>query len=109
GGDVHEDTARALDARFQERAGDGQFRGGDGAVVAAADTDPHDRRPGVGHDRLHVVEVDVDQAGDGDDVGDALNALAQGVVRGAERLHQRGALLDHVEEPVVRNDDAGVD
>src|SRR2546421_738026 len=37
--------------------------------------DAHQRRAGVGHDHLHVGEVGVDEAGRGDQVGDALDAL----------------------------------
>ncbi len=56
-----------------------------------AGADAHQRRAGVVHDRADVGEVEVDQAGDRDQVGDALDALAQDVVGLAERLEDRRA------------------
>ena len=64
------------------------------AVLAAGLADAHQRRAGVGHDRADVGEVEVDEAGDRDQVGDALDALAQDVVGLAERLEDRRAALD---------------
>ena len=61
------------------------------------------------HDGLDVGEVDIDEAGLDDDVRDAHHALTQNVVGHAEGLLQRRALLDNVEQPVVRNDDHRVD
>ena len=63
-------------------------------VSPRAGADAHQRRAGVVHDRAHVGEVEVDQAGDRDEVGDALDALAQDVVGFAERLEDRRAALD---------------
>src|SRR5690348_18117487 len=54
----------------------------------------HQSRAGVVHDRAHVREVEVDQARDRDQVGDALDTLAKHVVRGAEGLQDRGPALD---------------
>ena len=79
------------------------------AVLAAGDADAHQRRAGVAHDRAHVREVEVDQPGHRDQVGDALDALAQHVVGDAEGVDDRGALLDDLEQPVVRDDDQRVD
>src|SRR3712207_8472549 len=44
----------------------------------------HQRRAGVLHDRPHVGEVEVDEPRDRDQVGDALDALAQDVVGRSE-------------------------
>jgi hypothetical protein len=71
--------------------------------------DAHQRRPGLAHDRAHVGEVEVDQAGHGDEVGDALHALAQNVVGDPERVDDRRALLDHLQQAVVGDDDERVD
>ena len=57
----------------------------------------------------HVGEVDVDLAGHGDQVGDALDRLAQHVVGDAERLGERRAALDEVEQPLVGDGDQRVD
>ena len=68
--------------------------------------------PGVVEDGLHVGEVDVDLAGNRDHLGDGLDALVEdGVghlqsVFPSERLF---ALVVHLEQAVVGNDDEGVD
>ena len=78
-------------------------RSGDEIAACAASTarfsprpaDAHEGRAGLAHDRPHVREVEVDEPGDGDEVGDALHALAEDVVDHPERLgHGRVALDD---------------
>ena len=71
--------------------------------------DAHERRAGVAHDRAHVGEVEVDEPGHGDQVGDALDALAEDVVGHPERVDDRGLLLDDLEQPVVLDHDQRVD
>ena len=71
--------------------------------------DAHERRAGVLHDRAHVGEVEVDESGHGDDVADALDALAEHVVDDAEGVEDAGVLLDDVLEPVVGDRDQRVD
>ena len=48
-------------------------------------------------------------AGQRDQVGDALHALAQDVVGDLEGLDHRGLLVEHLEQAVVGDDDQGVD
>src|SRR3954452_11471990 len=79
------------------------------AFLPAARADAHECRAGVVHDRPHVREVEVDEPRDRDQVGDALDALAQHVVGGPEGLEDRGAALDDRQQPLVRDDDLGVD
>ena len=71
--------------------------------------DPEQRPAGVGHDRAHVGEVEVDHRRQRDQVGDALDALAQDVVGDLEGLDHRGLLVEHLEQAVVGDDDQGVD
>ena len=97
------------DVDLEERAGDRLLGGLDRPVLAGRPADPHERRPGVVHDRLHVGEVEVDQPGDRDDVADPLDALAQDVVDDAEGVEDRRVLLDDVAEAVVRDRDQRVD
>ena len=73
-----------------------------------ADADAHERGAGVVHDGAHVGEVQVDEPGHGDEVGDALHALAQDVVGVLERLDDAGVALDDLEQPVVGDHDDGV-
>jgi len=48
--------------------------------VAGGLADCHQGGAAFAHDRAHVREVQVDQAGHGNEFGDALNALAQDFV-----------------------------
>ena len=68
----------------------------------------HDRVAHALHDGLHVGEVAVDDAGDGDDVGNALHALPQDVIGHAERFEEAG-ILRHGQQFLVRDDDGRVD
>ena len=81
----------------------------DGAALAGARPDAHQRGAGVGHDRADVGEVEVDEARDRDQVGDALDALAQHVVGLAERVEDARAALDDREQLLVRDHDQRVD
>ena len=69
------------------------------AAVAGTHADPEQRLTRLGHDRPHVGEVQVDEAGQRDQVENALHALAQHVVDHAERLDHRGRLVEHGREP----------
>ena len=72
------------------------------------EADAHQRAAGPFHDRAHVGEVEVDQAGQRDQIADALHALAQDVVGDLERVEHRGRLVEHLEQPVVRDHDRRV-
>src|SRR5688500_17306776 len=72
-------------------------------------SDTHERGARVGHDRLDVGEVEVDEARHGDEIADALHALPQHIVDDAERVDHARALLDDLQETVVRDRDQRVD
>ena len=74
-----------------------------------ARADAHQRRAGLAHDRPHVGEVEVDEAGNRDQVGDPLDALAQHVVGQPERVDDRRLLVDDLEQTVVLDHDQRVD
>ena len=57
------------------------------------------------HDGLDVRKVEVDKGGHGDQVANALDALAQHVVGDAEGLQHGRALGDHLQQAVVGDDD----
>jgi hypothetical protein len=107
--DVEQDPGGALDGLLEQRRGDRRLGGLGRARLAAGRADAHERGPGVGHDRAHVGEVEVDQAGDGDEVRDALHALAQDVVGLTEGVEDARAALDDGQQLLVRDDDQGVD
>jgi hypothetical protein len=62
-------------------------------------------KPMPEHDGAHVGEVAVDEARCGDDIADALHALAQDVVGHAEGFEEAGLRWDEIHEPVIGNGD----
>ena len=74
----------------------------------APDAGAHERGAAVLHDGAHVGEVHVDDAGAGDEAGDALGGVEQHLVGLLERLLERDPLADHREEPLVGHHDHGV-
>ena len=65
-GDVEQDAARPINGDVQQLAGDGLLGGLASAFIALAVSHRHQRRAALRHDRAHVGEVQVDQAGNGD-------------------------------------------
>ena len=108
-GDVEDHAPRAFDRRLEQRRRDRFLGGIGGTVLTGAFADPHHRRAGVGHDRLDVGEIEVDQARLRDQVADPLNALPQHVVREGERFVERRLLFDDLEDAFVRDRDQRVD
>lgn len=108
-GDGEQDAACAVDGGFQERRGDRHLGRRHGAVVAAGRADAHERGTRLGHHGLHVGEVEVDQTGRGDEVGDALNTGQQDLVRRLEGVEDGDLAVRDGQQPVVRDDDEGVD
>ena len=67
----------------------------------------HHRITHARHDRLHVGEVAVDDAGNRDDVGNPLHALPQNVVGNAERFEE-ARILRHRQQLFIGNHDRRV-
>ncbi len=107
-GDRQQHAVRALHRGLEQRAGDGLLGGQQRAVVAAGAADAHERRARPRHDRLDVGEVEVDQAGRGDQVGDALDTGQQHLVGGAEGVHHADVAVAELEQAVVRDHDERV-
>src|ERR1700686_4790045 len=107
-GDVEQDASGTLDGLLQKRRGDGDLGGLGGAVFARGGADAHQRGAGGVHDRAHIGEVQVDEPGDRDEVGDALDALAQHVVGFAKGVEHRGAALHDGEQLLVGDHDERV-
>ncbi len=107
-GDVQQDAGRALDRGLEQWGRDRRASGLAGTALARCRADAHHRRARVAHDRADVGEVEVDEAGNRDQVGDALHALAEHVVGKLERVDDRGAPLDHLEQAVVLDHDQRV-
>ena len=104
-GHRHEHALGALHRRLEQRRVDRDLGGLERPAVAACRTDAHQRRARARHDALDVGEVDVDQAGRGDQVGDALHAVEQHLVGAAERVHQRDGGVAHLQQAVVGDHD----
>ena len=64
-------------------------------------TDTHHGGTGLLHDGLNIGEVQVDDTGDGDEVGDALGALGKDAIGNREGLEHGGLLLGDVEQLIV--------
>src|SRR5215212_9684374 len=107
--DVEQHPPGPLDRRLQQGRGDGLLGRGHGPVLAAGLPDAHEGGAGLAHGGPHVGEVEVDQPGDGDQVGDALHTLEQDLVGELEGVQHRGGALGHLEQAVVGDDDEGVD
>ena len=107
-GDVEQNTGSAVDIDFKQRAVDRLFGGLDCPIRAAALADSHPSVPGVGHDCLHVCEVQVDLTGNKDQLSDRLHTLAQHVVSQLERVVHGQGFVAHRQQAVVRDDDQRV-
>ena len=81
----------------------------DGAVLPGADAAAEKRVAPVVHDRLHVGEVEVDEAVPGDEVGDAARGLEEHLVGHQHGGVKRRARLDDVQELLVGDGDQRVD
>src|SRR5437879_2376291 len=85
--DVDENALRPLNGVvFEQRATDRAVGGVHRAIGARSHGGTHHSVALSLHNRFHVGEVAVDDAGDGDDVADPLHGLAQDVVGDAEGL-----------------------
>ena len=109
-GDVDDHAAGAVHRGvFEQRTRHGAVGRIDGPAVPVAGGRAHHRHAHPLHDRLHVGEVEVDDPGDQDQVGDALDRLAQDVVGGDEGVEHRGLAVDDREQTLVGDGDHGVD
>ena len=108
-GDVDQHAAGAVDGNvLQERAGDGLLSRLQGPVVARGRGRAHERESHLLHDRTDVGEVEVDEPGRHDQVGDAPDRLRDHAVRHLEGLQQRRGLAGDAEKPLVRDDHEGI-
>ena len=108
--DVDEDAGRAVDRDVvEQRRLNGLLRGEARAALALGAAGAHERAAHAGHDRLHVGEVDVDDAVLRDEVADALHGLEEDLVGLAERVDEREIVVAEQQELLVRDRDERVD
>ena len=91
-----------VEERIVERVGDHPVH-----VILRVLSIEHGRHAAGLEDRANVAEVEVDQRGERDRLGDALDHLADQVVHHLKRLLDR-EVRDEVEEPIVVEDDERV-
>ena len=96
--DVEHDPRGPVDGRVEKGAADGRAGRVLRPRLARAGADTHERCAGVAHDGSYVREVDVDEAGTDDDLGDAHDALAEDVVGDGEGALDGGVGGDDLEE-----------
>ena len=108
GGNVDDNAACTGNAGFQQRAGDCSL----GSVFCLACTlgnaNAHVGKAGILHDGTDVSKVEVDESGNIDQAGDALNALAQHVIGCFKSVHQGDLFLADELQPLVRDHDQAV-
>ncbi len=109
-GDVHEHAARAVDGHIlQQGAGDGLHGGFAGAAVAGSDAGAHHGQTHLLHHGLHVGEIQIDQTGHDDQIGDALHGVEQDFVGLGQHVHERRLLGGQGQQAVIGDGDDAVD
>ena len=71
---------------FEQRTRDRGLRGLERASIALGDAGSHDRIAHARHDAADIGKVEIDQAGNGDQIADPLRRLVENIVRHAEKL-----------------------
>ena len=79
------------------------------ALVALAEARAHERAAHAGHDRAHVGEVDVDEAGHHDQIADAAHGGQAHAVHHVEGFAQGQVLAGEPDQAVVGDHDERVD
>jgi hypothetical protein len=103
-------TARAGEVYvLEERAAHGLLRRDLAALGPATGRRSHHRHADFAHHRAHVREIDVDEAGVVDHLGDPRHGAVQHVVGGRVGVEQRDVLAEHVDQLVVGDHDQRVD
>ena len=102
--DADDNAVSAFDGGLQKRAGNRSQSGVLGLVFTGGTADAHVRVAGISHDGTDICEVQVDEARDLDEFGDALDALTENIVGGVERVRQSDGFVRVVFEAVVRDD-----
>ena len=107
--DVEDYARRALDRRLQKRRIDRKADCVDDAVLALCNADAHVRVAAVFQDGPDVCEVEIDERGRHDKVGNAADTLFQDLVRHAERVRHRRVLRHDLADLLIGNDHDGID
>ena len=102
--DADDNAVSAFDGGLQKRAGNRSRCGVLGLVLTIGTADTHVCVTGVSHDGADVREVQVDEARDLDEFGDALDTLTKDIVRCVKRVGERDGFVGVIFQTVVRDD-----
>ena len=102
--EVNQDMLCTLDGCFQERALDCHFRSNLSLIFTACATDAHVCNASVCHDGSDIGKVQIDNAGLGNQIGNALYPLQQNFIRLAEGLCQGCFLINNGKQSLVGDD-----
>ena len=102
--EVNQDMLCTLDGCFQERALDCHFRSNLSLIFTACATDAHVCNTSVCHDGSDISKVQIDNAGLGNQIGNALYPLQQNFIRLAEGLCQGCFLINNGKQSLVGDD-----
>ena len=94
--DVQQDAAGTFDGGLQKRGVDGRLGGLLSPLFSAGASDAHVGRARPRHDGADVGQVEVDEAGDRDQIAYPLDTLAQHVVGETKRRDHGGAPIGHL-------------
>src|SRR5262245_14277688 len=85
--DIHKDASSSLNrSLFQETAGNGFLGCLDSSALTGSSAGAHQRHTHSVHNGLHIGKVQIDQPGNNDQIGNALNGLSQDVVGDPESI-----------------------
>ena len=107
--DIDDHALGAVDRGFEKRRGDCRFCRQTRLVLAGRRTNTHMRIARVLHDRSDISEVEVDHTGDIHQIGNALYALFEHIVRRREGILEGDLLVRDQLEPFVRDDQQRID
>jgi len=109
-GDVEQHPGRPGNGNvFQQRAGHRLARRLDSPLRTTGPPGAHQRVALVLHDRLDVGKIEIHESRYGHQIGDSLGGLEQHLVGHRECIGERCVPVDDLEQPLVGDDDQGVD
>jgi len=108
-GKVDDHTASAVDRRIQQRAVDRLPDGIGRAAFAGSAADSHVADACLGHDAADIGQVEIDQSGHRNQVGNAGNAVLENLIGKGEGFIERGVFGCDLQQLVIGHDNQGVD
>ncbi|CDC63882.1 putative uncharacterized protein [Clostridium sp. CAG:448] len=98
-----QNTSCTFNGRLKQRAGNCHLCGKLRLVLAGCTANTHVGIACILHNGGNVIEVQVDESGHVNQLGNTLHTAAQNIVRTLESIHQRNALIGRFLQFIVRN------